>query len=121
MNRRQTVPPQQKYTVKDFEREFPDEDSCLEPYGAGGSPRAKPSVRPAAWSGSITECQGVLHTPVRSAETTSILSPVPSSTSPRPACKPGSSSFALWHPLALGSPPSISSAKRESRTKPHGA
>jgi len=30
MNRRQTVPPQQKYTVKDFEREFPTEDACLE-------------------------------------------------------------------------------------------
>jgi transposase-like protein len=30
MNRRQTVPPQQKYTAKDFEREYPTEDSCLE-------------------------------------------------------------------------------------------
>jgi transposase-like protein len=30
MNRRQTVPKQQKYTVKDFDREFPTEDSCLE-------------------------------------------------------------------------------------------
>jgi hypothetical protein len=30
MNRRQTVPPAQKYTVKDFEREFPDDDACLE-------------------------------------------------------------------------------------------
>jgi transposase-like protein len=30
MNRRQTVPPQQKYTVKQFEQEFPTEDSCLE-------------------------------------------------------------------------------------------
>jgi transposase len=30
MNRRQTVPPQQKYTVKMFEQEFPTEDSCLE-------------------------------------------------------------------------------------------
>lgn len=30
MNRRQTIPPQQKYTIKDFEREFPSEDSCLE-------------------------------------------------------------------------------------------
>lgn len=29
MNRRQTVPPQQKYTVKQFEQEFPTEDSCL--------------------------------------------------------------------------------------------
>jgi transposase len=30
MNRRQTVPRQQKYTIKDFEHEFPTEDSCLE-------------------------------------------------------------------------------------------
>jgi transposase-like protein len=30
MNRFQTVPKQQRYTVKDFEREFPDEGSCLE-------------------------------------------------------------------------------------------
>jgi transposase len=30
MNRYQTVPKQQKYTVKDFECEFPAEDSCLE-------------------------------------------------------------------------------------------
>lgn len=30
MNRRQTVPPEQKYTIRDFEREFPDDDTCLE-------------------------------------------------------------------------------------------
>jgi transposase-like protein len=30
MNRRQTIPTQQKYTIKDFEREYPTEDSCLE-------------------------------------------------------------------------------------------
>ena len=30
MNRRQTVPPQQKYTLKDFELEYPDDDACLE-------------------------------------------------------------------------------------------
>jgi hypothetical protein len=30
MNRRQMVSPQQKYTVKQFEQEFPTEDSCLE-------------------------------------------------------------------------------------------
>src|SRR5437588_9365403 len=30
MNRRQTVPRQQKYTLQDFEREFPTEDACLE-------------------------------------------------------------------------------------------
>jgi transposase len=30
MNRYQTVKPQQKYTVKQFDREFPDDDSCLE-------------------------------------------------------------------------------------------
>jgi len=30
MNRWQTVKPEQKYTVKMFDREFPDEDSCLE-------------------------------------------------------------------------------------------
>jgi transposase-like protein len=30
MNRYQTVKPEQKYTVKDFDREFPDEDACLE-------------------------------------------------------------------------------------------
>jgi transposase len=30
VNRRQTVPRQQKYTIRDFEREFPTEDSCLE-------------------------------------------------------------------------------------------
>jgi hypothetical protein len=30
MNRYQTVKPEQKYTVSQFDREFPDEDSCLE-------------------------------------------------------------------------------------------
>jgi transposase-like protein len=30
MNRYQTVKPQQKYTVRDFDREFPTEDACLE-------------------------------------------------------------------------------------------
>jgi transposase len=30
MNRYQTVPREQKYTVKQFEREFPSEDACLE-------------------------------------------------------------------------------------------
>lgn len=30
MNRYQTVPKQQKYTMKDFDREFPNEDACLE-------------------------------------------------------------------------------------------
>ena len=30
MNRWQTVRPEQKYTVKDFDREFPTEDACLE-------------------------------------------------------------------------------------------
>ena len=30
MNRRQTIPAQQKYTIQDFDREFPTEDSCLE-------------------------------------------------------------------------------------------
>src|SRR5437867_1527547 len=30
MNRRQTVPKAQKYTVKDFEAEFPSDDACLE-------------------------------------------------------------------------------------------
>src|ERR1700679_4043167 len=30
MNRRQTVPPQQKYTAKMFAVEFPTEDSCLD-------------------------------------------------------------------------------------------
>ncbi len=30
MNRRQTIPTQQKYTIKDFDREFPSEDACLE-------------------------------------------------------------------------------------------
>jgi transposase len=30
MNRYQSVKPEQKYTVKQFDREFPDEDSCLE-------------------------------------------------------------------------------------------
>lgn len=30
MNRYQTVKPEQKYTVKQFDREFPDEDACLE-------------------------------------------------------------------------------------------
>lgn len=30
MNRYQTVKPEQKYTVKHFDREFPDEDACLE-------------------------------------------------------------------------------------------
>jgi len=30
MNRRQTIPPQQKYTVNQFRAEFPNEDACLE-------------------------------------------------------------------------------------------
>ena len=30
MNRYQSVKPEQKYTVKQFDHEFPDEDSCLE-------------------------------------------------------------------------------------------
>jgi transposase len=30
MNRRQTIPPQQKYTVKQFQADFPDDDACLE-------------------------------------------------------------------------------------------
>jgi transposase len=30
MNRYQTVPPEQKYTAKQFDLEFPDEDACLE-------------------------------------------------------------------------------------------
>src|SRR5579859_3563895 len=30
MNRYQTVRPEQKYTAKQFDMEFPDEDSCLE-------------------------------------------------------------------------------------------
>lgn len=29
MNRRQTIPKEQKYTVSDFERDFPDDDACL--------------------------------------------------------------------------------------------
>jgi transposase len=30
MNRRQTIPPQQKYTTKQFQSEFPNDDACLE-------------------------------------------------------------------------------------------
>lgn len=30
MNRRQAIPPEQKYTIKQFQAEFPDDDSCLE-------------------------------------------------------------------------------------------
>ena len=30
MNRRQTIPPQQKYTVKQFQSEFPNDNACLE-------------------------------------------------------------------------------------------
>ena len=30
MNRRQTIPPQQKYTTKQFQAEFPNDDACLE-------------------------------------------------------------------------------------------
>jgi len=30
MNRRQTIPPQQKYTTKQFQTEFPDDSACLE-------------------------------------------------------------------------------------------
>ena len=30
MNRRQTIPPQQKYTIKQFQAEFPDDDACLD-------------------------------------------------------------------------------------------
>jgi len=30
MNRRQTIPPQQKYTAKQFQADFPDDDACLE-------------------------------------------------------------------------------------------
>lgn len=30
MNRRQAIPPEQKYTIKQFQAEFPDDDVCLE-------------------------------------------------------------------------------------------
>jgi transposase-like protein len=30
MNRRQTIPPQQKYTIKQFQAEFPNDDACLD-------------------------------------------------------------------------------------------
>jgi len=30
MNRRQTIPPQQKYTVKQFQSEYPNDNACLE-------------------------------------------------------------------------------------------
>jgi transposase len=30
MNRRQAIPPEQKYTIKQFQAEFPDDDACLE-------------------------------------------------------------------------------------------
>ena len=30
MNRRQTIPPQQKYTTKQFLADFPNDDACLE-------------------------------------------------------------------------------------------
>ena len=30
MNRRQTIPPQQKYTTKQFQAEFPNDDACLD-------------------------------------------------------------------------------------------
>jgi transposase len=30
MNRRQAIPPQQKYTIKQFQAEFPNDDACLE-------------------------------------------------------------------------------------------
>ena len=46
MNRRQTVPPQQKYTTKDFDREFPTEDSCLE------------AIKEWRWKGGKTLCVG---------------------------------------------------------------
>lgn len=29
MNRRQTIPKEQRYTIEDFNREFPDDDACL--------------------------------------------------------------------------------------------
>lgn len=30
MNRRQAIPPAQKYTIKQFQAEFPSDDACLE-------------------------------------------------------------------------------------------
>jgi transposase len=44
MNRRQTVPKQQKYTVTDFQREFPSDDACLE------------FVKEQRWPGGVVLC-----------------------------------------------------------------
>ena len=46
MNRFQTVPKQQKYTVTDFAREFPSEDACLE------------FVKEQRWPGGVLLCVG---------------------------------------------------------------
>jgi transposase len=44
MKPKQSIPPEQKYTIRDFEREFPDDDACLE------------YVLEQRWPGGVTEC-----------------------------------------------------------------
>lgn len=44
MNQRQTIPKHLRYTVEDFNREFPDDDACLE------------FIKEQRWSGGVTLC-----------------------------------------------------------------
>jgi transposase-like protein len=45
MNRRQTIPKHLRYTVEDFNRQFPDDDACLE------------NLKEQRWPGGVTYCQ----------------------------------------------------------------
>lgn len=44
MNRRQTIPKHLRYTIKDFNRDFPNDDACLE------------YIKEQRWSGGVTLC-----------------------------------------------------------------
>jgi len=48
MNRRQTIPKHLRYTINDFNRQFPDDDACLEHLKEQRFPKgvASPGVRP---------------------------------------------------------------------------
>ncbi len=45
IGQKQSIPPELRYTVNDFNREFPDDDSCLE------------YVKEQRWPGGVTYCQ----------------------------------------------------------------
>jgi len=54
MNRRQAIPPAQKYTIKQFQPTFPNDDACLEYLMQKRFPAQWRSVWGARWFGSGT-------------------------------------------------------------------